>query len=365
MDIGKRIRYYREQTGYSQKQLGELLFMGERTIGHYETGFRIPPIDKLSLIAGALEVDIEDLLKESTKEWGDWNKWFFDEVDHFKNMDERRFKMIVQRLNENGEPISKEKIMENSQEISVLDEYKYDKKLAHSLLSLSNPYIIFTKIWMTYPFVWEIDGMIGKHLFHIRIHEKGDSIYVNAKHLFEKVKRSTEYKQILLVIRDWIKEKFPSKKVLYNLAFRLYCDELTKEEVGDEKISKLDFSDRIVNALKHIPTVKDLFLLSESEIKAISQIGTTSFYQIVAFKEMVISRLVENEWANFVELHKEEVKTRKTPEELDKAFNNLFKRMQEGNFSLGERRPQEEVEHLMKEREEKLRLKEERKRLFS
>ena len=40
--LGVRIKYYRQEKGYTQKQLGEFVGVGESTIRNYELGNRVP-----------------------------------------------------------------------------------------------------------------------------------------------------------------------------------------------------------------------------------------------------------------------------------------------------------------------------------
>ena len=54
--IGKRIRFFRERRGMTQKQLGGLAGIIEATIRKYEIGQRNPKPDQIKLIADALGV---------------------------------------------------------------------------------------------------------------------------------------------------------------------------------------------------------------------------------------------------------------------------------------------------------------------
>jgi transcriptional regulator with XRE-family HTH domain len=56
MHIGKRIKFYRERRGLTQKQLGEEAGIIEATIRKYEIGQRNPKPDQIKLIADALNV---------------------------------------------------------------------------------------------------------------------------------------------------------------------------------------------------------------------------------------------------------------------------------------------------------------------
>ena len=61
--IGERVRKYRRQKGLSQEQLGELVGFSQSKISKIEHG-DWDSLSDLRLIAKALEVPIEELVKE-------------------------------------------------------------------------------------------------------------------------------------------------------------------------------------------------------------------------------------------------------------------------------------------------------------
>lgn len=66
--IGLKIKEFRDQRGLTQKELADLIGMGNTTIANYEKGFRTPKKNTLFKIANALNVTIDDLfpiLKQS------------------------------------------------------------------------------------------------------------------------------------------------------------------------------------------------------------------------------------------------------------------------------------------------------------
>lgn len=66
--IGLKIKEFRDQRGLTQKELADLIEMGNTTIANYEKGFRTPKKNTLFKIANALSVTIDDLfpfLKQS------------------------------------------------------------------------------------------------------------------------------------------------------------------------------------------------------------------------------------------------------------------------------------------------------------
>lgn len=66
--IGLKIKEFRDQRGLTQKELADLIEMGNTTIANYEKGFRTPKKNTLFKIANELNVTIDDLfpfLKQS------------------------------------------------------------------------------------------------------------------------------------------------------------------------------------------------------------------------------------------------------------------------------------------------------------
>ncbi len=62
MNLGEKIKYYRNQLHLSQEQLGEKSSLSRNAIYNYENNKRIPTMDTLNKIAIALDVDIENLI---------------------------------------------------------------------------------------------------------------------------------------------------------------------------------------------------------------------------------------------------------------------------------------------------------------
>lgn len=70
MTIGENIRKYRKEKGLTQKELAERLGVSQAMITQYENGKRIPKIDTINNIAGALEMGIRRLYPDfSREEW--------------------------------------------------------------------------------------------------------------------------------------------------------------------------------------------------------------------------------------------------------------------------------------------------------
>lgn len=62
-EIGKRIRYYRELRGMSQKKLAALLGLSNSRVSNWEQGINRPDADTLVQLCKALEVSADELLE--------------------------------------------------------------------------------------------------------------------------------------------------------------------------------------------------------------------------------------------------------------------------------------------------------------
>ena len=62
MDVGKKIKYYRKQHGYTQRELAEKCGLAVGTIQQYELGKREPRMGILQKISVVLDVNINQLL---------------------------------------------------------------------------------------------------------------------------------------------------------------------------------------------------------------------------------------------------------------------------------------------------------------
>jgi transcriptional regulator with XRE-family HTH domain len=61
--FGDKLRYLRLEKGLTQTQLGDKVGLSKRMMAHYEKHATRPPTDKTALLAHALGVKMEDLLK--------------------------------------------------------------------------------------------------------------------------------------------------------------------------------------------------------------------------------------------------------------------------------------------------------------
>ena len=67
MNIGQKIKHFRERLGFTQQQLGHMIHVSESAIGNYETGKRQPSVEILRQITDALQVAMNDFFQEEKK----------------------------------------------------------------------------------------------------------------------------------------------------------------------------------------------------------------------------------------------------------------------------------------------------------
>lgn len=68
LELAERLRNQRKLKGKTQNELAELLNVQRATYGEYERGNNLPPIDKLVIIADALNVSIDYLVGTKEKQ---------------------------------------------------------------------------------------------------------------------------------------------------------------------------------------------------------------------------------------------------------------------------------------------------------
>lgn len=68
-DIGKRILFLREERGYSQKELSELVPISQSTLSRWEKGAVVPPLPQLEKICDVLGVSLEQVFEGDKTEY--------------------------------------------------------------------------------------------------------------------------------------------------------------------------------------------------------------------------------------------------------------------------------------------------------
>lgn len=63
--IGRNIKFYRNQKGISQEELGKAVYVSNIHISYLEAGTKVPSLELLILIANVLDVSADDLLVDN------------------------------------------------------------------------------------------------------------------------------------------------------------------------------------------------------------------------------------------------------------------------------------------------------------
>ena len=119
MTVGEKIKQYRKEKGYTQKELGEKCGMHDSAIRRIENGGKVPKIETIQRIAQALDVYVADLDDRLVFDLsGDWDK-ALDEADK-KDKADQLAEMIMAHLNDNGI----EEVRHHVQILSKADGYR-------------------------------------------------------------------------------------------------------------------------------------------------------------------------------------------------------------------------------------------------
>ena len=68
MDIGVRIKQYRERQGITQEELALKVFVSRQTISNWETSKSYPDIKSLTILSNIFHVTLDDFIKEDIEE---------------------------------------------------------------------------------------------------------------------------------------------------------------------------------------------------------------------------------------------------------------------------------------------------------
>lgn len=96
--MGKHIAELRKRKGYTQKKLGEILDISDKTISKWELGFIAPDITLINALAIALDVTIEEILKGESipdeQKMVDNSKSDIED-DNYKNKRRNKFMILI------------------------------------------------------------------------------------------------------------------------------------------------------------------------------------------------------------------------------------------------------------------------------
>jgi|GEM_PF-3001527 len=128
--LGQRIKFFRGEAKLTQKELANLASISNIALIRYESGERMPPVDVVSRIAGALRVTSDELLLPDSIKIripADISDKGMAELQ--TKLDARsdkisEFVKILDKMNEVGQ----EKLMESVREVAKIPEYKRKRK---------------------------------------------------------------------------------------------------------------------------------------------------------------------------------------------------------------------------------------------
>lgn len=204
--MGKHISDLRKGLGYTQKQLGELIDVSDKTISKWEQGDLAPDITILNTLASNLNVTIEEIL---TGEKID------EKTEEISNPSESRYKVIKKIL------LFSFAVLVSVSFILYLENY-YEWKL--------------TKIELREQFY--IDGYL------LNNHEKSKIVLDNIRPLNNEVNDNTFIKSLEINLYD--KDlKIYNKKIIYDYPISLY-DAFQNLIVSLQINNKIDYNDVII-----------------------------------------------------------------------------------------------------------------------
>jgi transcriptional regulator with XRE-family HTH domain len=104
INFGLKLRTIRKEKGYTMDQLAEIAGISKRMISHYETQVKRPSIDKIELLAQALNVSVKELMetKDSPKDKKTESKTFLKimkKVRVIEKLTEREQRIIFNFIN--------------------------------------------------------------------------------------------------------------------------------------------------------------------------------------------------------------------------------------------------------------------------
>ena len=67
MDVGSRLRFFREQKGYTVNKLANLAGLSQSAVREIELFGRQPTVESLEYLCGALEISLRDFFDDGVK----------------------------------------------------------------------------------------------------------------------------------------------------------------------------------------------------------------------------------------------------------------------------------------------------------
>lgn len=84
MDIGNRIKKYRESIGFSQEELADKIYVSRQTLSNWETNKFYPDINSLKLLSNLFDVSLDNLVEGDIDEMK--KKVEDEEIKGFKSL---------------------------------------------------------------------------------------------------------------------------------------------------------------------------------------------------------------------------------------------------------------------------------------
>lgn len=64
MQLGKNLKIARQNSGYTQEEVSNILFVSQQTISNWEKGISTPSVSDLVKISNLYQVSVDTLLKD-------------------------------------------------------------------------------------------------------------------------------------------------------------------------------------------------------------------------------------------------------------------------------------------------------------
>lgn len=101
--VGQRVKYWRLERGYTQKELAKKIGVSYWLILHYEKGKRRIPIEKLYAIADALSVSIKDLVPVSKSYLENEEEEILNLVREYKTINDQELRKVFYLLTKSAQ----------------------------------------------------------------------------------------------------------------------------------------------------------------------------------------------------------------------------------------------------------------------
>ena len=98
LQMGRAIAVRRQQRGFTQAELAEIIEVEQETISRFERGATLPPLGRLADIADALSCPLEDLLRSGSPRLEDTAQGIAQTLEGLTESDRRLVSDIVDQI---------------------------------------------------------------------------------------------------------------------------------------------------------------------------------------------------------------------------------------------------------------------------